>query len=144
MRCAQVRGRERERRGARGGRAGARGQRGGRLAAGGLVGPEPPGWMAAGLYRLQLGVPGPGDSASPLPPAHLPSVSTVPAHSPKEAAGSGPAREAGGWGLGQGKLSFGAEACARPFLARASPDMSTGAAGLVRGALAPSPVPGLR
>ncbi|XP_033693139.1 eukaryotic translation initiation factor 4E transporter isoform X6 [Tursiops truncatus] len=30
--------------------------------------------MAAGLYRLQLGVPRPGDSASPLPPAHLPSV----------------------------------------------------------------------
>nr|XP_058896095.1 eukaryotic translation initiation factor 4E transporter isoform X4 [Kogia breviceps] len=30
--------------------------------------------MAAGLYRLQLGAPGPGDSASPLPPARLTSV----------------------------------------------------------------------
>eukprot|EP00070_Physeter_catodon_P029572 XP_028336466.1 eukaryotic translation initiation factor 4E transporter isoform X4 [Physeter catodon] len=30
--------------------------------------------MAAGLYRLQLGAPGSGDSASPLPPARLPSV----------------------------------------------------------------------
>lgn len=46
-RCSWGRVRERDRRGARGGRAGARGQRGGRRAAGGraggLAGPEPPG-----------------------------------------------------------------------------------------------------
>lgn len=136
--------RERERRGARGGRAGARGQRGGRRAAGGRAGgarAAGPGRTAAGLRRLQLGAAGLGDSASRLPPARLPSVSIVPALPPKEAAGLGPAREAGGWGRGPGKPSFRARAGIRPFLAAGAPDMATGAAGRVRGARAPSPAP---
>lgn len=68
-------------------------------------------------------------------------MSTVPALPPKEAAGPGPAREAGGWGRGPGKQSFGAGAGARPFLATGAPDMATGAAGRVRGARAPAPGP---